>query len=37
MKYLSIFALLALVILALAGCATTDSYGGGTGTGSSTQ
>jgi hypothetical protein len=37
MKYLSIFALLTVVILALAGCATTDTYDGGTGTGTSTQ
>jgi hypothetical protein len=38
MKYLSILALLALVILALAGCAmTTESYGTGSGTEGSTR
>lgn len=38
MKYLSILALLALVILGLGGCAaTTESYGSGTGVEGSTQ
>ena len=38
MKYLSILALLALVILGLGGCAaTTEAYGGGTGAEGSTR
>ena len=38
MKYLSILALLAVVILALGGCAeTTESYSGGAATADSTQ